>query len=485
MNLNESNAKLVWEYFYALSAQPRPSKHEEKALVWLKAWAFENKFQCRQDASGNLLIEIPPSDGYENSPSVCLQAHVDMVCEKTPQNPHDFLNDPLKLREVDGWVMASDTTLGADNGAGIALAMAAAVSEKCKHPMLELLFTVDEETGLSGAEGIEPDFFKSEQMINLDSEDESFIIGCVGGQECELRLAAQWKMADESLAAFEISVGGLTGGHSGTDIHCQRASANKLLARILAGLDENEVAFSLAQIKGGSARNAIARDSRAVVLIEKTLCKKAEEIVAKITQNFKDEFATTDPNLSVKFSSQNSYGLQVLEESVCEKLIETLLAIPHGAVRFCSDFEGVVETSNNLAIIGISEDKQWVEIHALQRSCRLSQLDYITELVASIGELAGARVNILGRYPSWQPSKESPLLEKCKKLYAEINGKEAKVEIIHAGLECGLIGDKFPGIDMISFGPVIHNAHSPQEKLSIASVEENWKFLINLLGSLK
>ena len=485
MKLSESKAKLAWKYFYDLSAQPRESKHEEKALEWLKWWARDNGLKFSQDSTGNILVEVAPSDGFENAPSVCLQAHVDMVCEKTPQSNHDFRSDPLELREVDGWVMATDTTLGADNGMGIALALAAATDSECSHPKLELLFTVDEETGLTGANGIEPDFFKSKQLINLDSEDDYLIIGCAGGQECELYLETHWQSIEGDYSTFEITISGLKGGHSGTDINSKRANAIKMLAKTLRALNDAGVKFSLSTINGGSARNAIARDAQALVVIENSSVDLAKEVVGKVNIDFSNEFASNENNMQVELISKECRELKVISNKDYQKIIETLLAIPHGATQFCSDFDGVVQTSNNLAIVKTDLEGDTIEIHTLQRSCDMKELDKISNLVASIGELVGARVDILGRYPSWQPSKKSALLKKCKEVYRDLHGKDAQVNIIHAGLECGLIGDKFDELDMISFGPIIHNAHSPQEKLSIKSVEDNWQFLKNLLRSRK
>ncbi len=485
MRLSESKAKLVWKYFYELSAQPRESKHEEKALEWLKEWAKDNNLECSQDSTGNILIEVAASDGFESAPSICLQAHVDMVCEKTPQSSHNFRTDPLKLREVDGWLMATDTTLGADDGIGVALALAAATDSECSHPKLELLFTVDEETGLTGANGIESDFFKSRKLINLDSEDDYLIIGCAGGQECELALDIEPQPIGDAYRAFEITVSGLKGGHSGTDINSNRANAIKLLAKTLHILDGHGVEFLLSSINGGSARNAIPRDANAVILMKETFADAAQKVVQELSVTFENEFASSDKDIKLEFASKDSSGLKAVSGRDYQKIIETLLAIPHGPTQFCKDFTGVVQTSNNLATIRTDIESNIVQICTLQRSCDMKELDKISNLVASIGELVGARVDISGRYPSWQPSKESALLKKCKEVYRDLHGKDAQVVIIHAGLECGLIGDKFEGIDMISFGPIIHDAHSPQEKLNIKSVEDNWQFLKKLLESLR
>ena len=485
MQLNEAKSGLVFDIFKEISSVPRPSKDEGKILSWLKNFADEHGFEYKSDSVGNLLINVPASVGYESKEPICLQAHVDMVCEKTPDSDHDFNEDSLELREENGWLMATNTTLGADNGIGMALALAAAVGEDCEHPEMELLLTVDEETGLTGAYGLDSGFIKSTKLLNLDSEDESFIIGCAGGQECGLKLPINWVGAKNDYKQYILKISGLTGGHSGSDIHENRANANKLIAEVLVELKVDEVDFGLAKIQGGSSRNAISRDAYAIILISSADIKKAEKVINKANEEYKLKYEHTDPSLKTELSqAQQGSFERCFDDMTFTKLIDVLKAIPHGAMHFSSVFPGVVETSNNLATIKLGEDDKYVELLSLSRSCVMSKLDETTDLLASIGEVTGCEVEVMGRYPAWQPNVNSSLLGRAKEVYKEQHGEYPVVEIIHAGLECGVIGEKFADMDMISFGPVIEFAHSPKERLNIESVGKNWEFLKMLLKEI-
>ncbi|MGA2172729.1 MAG: aminoacyl-histidine dipeptidase [Sedimentisphaerales bacterium] len=480
MTLNQSKVKNVWEMFRQISAIPRCSKNEGQIIDWLKDFAKSRNLPCRSDAVNNVIIELPPTKGYENAPIVVLQSHVDMVCEKTPESKHDFSKDPIELVERDGWVTANGTTLGADNGVGVALALAL-VEEKLPHPKLELLFTVDEETGLTGANGLQPGFITGKYLINLDGEDKSLIVGCAGGENAEITIKLEWVDAPANFDCFTLTVSGLHGGHSGVDIDKQRANAIKLLANTLKGLKER-FNISICSIDGGKASNAIPRDAQAVLCFNNSALPAIEKQLAKLEASFKKEFSTTDPNLKVELIKAPSNKKIINHKS---QIINLLLALPTGVYRMSDEFKGTVETSNNLARVETIRDKNLLRITTMQRGFELSRMDELTGKITEIAHLAGAEAITSNRYPSWRPDVNSSLLKQAKEVYKKLNNKEPEARVVHAGLEPAVIGEKFPGIEMISVGPTIKNPHSPQERLDIASVDAVWEFLIELIPSLR
>jgi len=483
MKIEHEYTRKILSAFEQISQLPRPSKKEDKIVAWLLKWAAENGLAARTDEARNVLIEVPASAGYENSQTLVLQGHLDMVCEKTKGSSHDFLNDPIELVYTgDGWLTANQTTLGADNGIAIAMAMVAATDKNVGHPALELLFTTDEETGLTGATSLKPGFIKGKQLLNIDSEDEGvFTVGCAGGEDARVALPF---VADQSLPGYNVFrlVGdGMSGGHSGVDIIEQRANAIKLLFRAIHGLSKiTDVRIS--SVSGGSARNAIPRDAEAVLLIPADDAGMAKSCIVELERKLKSEYRLTDPNLGFTLSPESG-DFKAASAATTRSAIDTIFAYPEGVTAMSKDIDGLVETSNNLATVKV-ENGQLV-ILSNQRSSNMDSLALLCERILSVARLAGAKGETNGGYPSWQPNMDSQLLARCLDVYEKRFGKKPVVEAIHAGLECGIIGSKYEGMDMISFGPTIKNPHSPDEKIEIESIGKTWDFMVALFESYK
>ncbi|PID27710.1 MAG: aminoacyl-histidine dipeptidase [Candidatus Cloacimonadota bacterium] len=475
----DNKTKKILDIFEEINKIPRKSKHEEKISKWLCDWAEKNNFEYKTDEVLNVFIKVPASQGYEKSPIIVLQGHMDMVCEKTPESPHDFSKDAIKHIFEGDWLHADQTTLGADNGIALATAMAIALDEAVKHPELELVFTIDEETGLTGANTLDASYINGKILLNIDSEDEGvFTVGCAGGRDTHIRLPTEKSELEEDETVYLLKVGGLLGGHSGVDIKKQRANANKLLARVL-----NEISFGsrIIEIAGGTAHNAISRDAQALIAVKEKL--KVKEKIEEFGKIFRNEFKPAEKKVYVYLEASDKKISEAFTEETTEKVINLLLALPHGIIAFSAELEGLVETSCNAATVITHED--YVEIKTSQRSSVMSRLDAITFKIEATAKLAGAKVESGNGYPAWQPDTESPLLAKCVKTYEELFDKKPVVEIIHAGLECGVIGSKIEGMDMISLGPTIKNPHSPDECLFVPSVKKIWDFLVRLLESYK
>jgi dipeptidase D len=494
ITLKEAKAQNVWEYFRQVSAIPRCSKNEKQIMDWLKGLAKSRNLVCRSDDVDNVIIELPATKSYENVSAVVLQSHVDMVCEKTPESKHDFTKDPIELVERDGWVTADGTTLGSDDGVGVALALAL-IDEKISHPKLELLFTVDEETGLTGANGLKPGFITGQYLINLDGEDKSFIVGCAGGEQTEIRLPLEFSPVPDSLACFDLKISGLHGGHSGIDIDKQYANAIQLLGKTLKGLQNFDL--RICSIEGGTVHNAIPRDAKAIICFDASKLSAAKKALAEIESSFKKEFTKTEPNLKLELikaaerTENNQLTRSVIPESCLlgqeqgTAIINLLTDLPTGVYKMSSEFNGIVETSSNLAKVEILSDEKKLRILISQRSLEKSSLKEVTAKITGLARSAGAKVNTLGGYPSWKPDVNSSLLKRAKEIYRKLNNKQAQVKVVHAGLEPAVIGEKFHGIEMISVGPTIKNPHSPQERVDIASVDAVWEFLLELIPALK
>ena len=451
ITLKQAKAQNVWEYFRQVSAIPRCSKNEKQIMDWLKGLAKSRNLACRSDDVDNVIIELPATKGFENSPAIVLQSHVDMVCEKTPESKHDFTKDPIELVERNGWVTANGTTLGADDGVGVALALAL-IDEKIPHPKLELLFTVDEEPGLIGANGMKPGFITGKYLINLDGEDKSFIVGCAGGEQTEIRLPIEFSPAPDSFDCFEVKISGLHGGHSGIDIDKQYANAIQLLARTLKGLQDFDL--RIYNIEGGTVHNAIPRDAKAVICFDASKLNAAKKTLAEIESSFKKEFAKTEPNLKLELK-ETDLRPAVSIGNRQSKIVNLLSSLPTGVYRMSSQFEGIVETSSNLAKVELLRDEKQLRIVTSQRSLEKQTLGEITAKITGLARSAGAKVNTLGGYPSWKPDVNSSLLRRAKEIYKKLNNKEPEVKVVHAGLEPAVIGEKLPGIEMISVGPTI------------------------------
>ncbi len=473
--------KKIWKYFKEILEIPRPSKKEEKIREYLLNFGKQHHLETLTDEVGNVLIRKPATPGMENRKTVVLQSHIDMVCEKNSDVEHDFEHDPIEVYIEDGWVKAKGTTLGADDGIGVAAALAILDSDDIPHPPLEALFTVDEETGLTGAFGLKPDFLKGKILLNLDSEDEGqLFIGCAGGQDTLAWLPYDKEPVPEGYTAFKVMVSGLMGGHSGDDINKNRGNANKILNRFLW---ENlkSLDIKLHVFDGGNLRNAIAREAFAVVLVpedkKEELLQKAKEFKAMI----RAEFHKTEPNLNVEVLSAEVPEYVVDEDSTYE-LLNAVYACPHGVIAMSQDIEDFVETSTNLASVKFQEEE--ILITTSQRSSVESRKQDVTNMVVSVFNLAGARTETSDGYPGWTPDPDSEIVDLTSKLYKKLFHQDPEVLAIHAGLECGLIGDKYPGMDMISYGPTIKGAHSPDERLEIESVKKFWDLTLEILKNI-
>jgi dipeptidase D len=484
MKFEHAKTNEILKWFEQITKIPRCSKHEDQIGAWLMNWAKEHNFNTKKDQVGSLAIKVPASPGYEKAPVTVLQGHMDMVCEKTPDSDHDFTKDPIKLVYEGDWLKADKTTLGADNGIAIAMAMTVAISKDIAHPPLELLFTVDEETGLTGANALQPGFIEGKILINLDSEDEGvFTVGCAGGMNTTSIVPVKFENVPSNYKQHKVTTTGMKGGHSGVNIKEERANAIKVLARVL-DVVKKDTDMRVADIQGGRAHNAIPRDSESIIFFPKDDWEKVNKAVAAMENVLKSEFKNTDPDLKVNIA-ENSGGnyKKVMTANDTQKLIDFLFAMPHGVEAMATDIKGLVETSNNLANIKIENEA--VKVLTSQRSSIVSRLQAHTSRIEAVARLAGGEGKSGDGYPPWPPKMNSPLLAKSKKLYQTMFGKEPVVEVIHAGLECGIIGEKNPGMDMISIGPDLKNPHSPDEKIKISAIGKVWDFLVELLKELK
>ncbi len=470
----------VLNLFEQISAIPRGTKREAELRGWLSGWAERNSAPWNVDEAGNLVIRVPSTAGFESAPIIVLQGHMDMVCEKTPDSPHDFTRDPIRCIVEGEWLRADRTTLGADNGIAIALALALVEDESTGHPPLELLFTVEEEVGIGGANLLKPGFITGKVLLNLDSEEEgTFIIGCAGGQTTRIFLPLTFAPLT-SQQAYLLKVEGLQGGHSGVDIHKHRASANKLLARALAHLNR-VTALRLANTKGGTAHNAISRGAEAVITFDPARFERVEHELHNLQSVLRSEYAASDPGIILSLTLASAE--QFVTAADTARAIQLLTALPHGVAEMSASVPGFVETSNNLATVEISEGA--LKVVTSQRSTVMSRLAELTARITAIGSLAGAEVVSGDAYSGWQPDQDSQLVKRSVEIYTQTFGKTPKVEMIHAGLECGVIGGIFGGMDMISLGATIQNPHSPSERLHIQSVGRVWQYLTAFMESYR
>ena len=475
----------ILDYFEQINAFPRCSKNEARLCKWLQQWAQERNLAYRCDPDGNLVVRVPASPGYDRAPTVVLQGHLDMVCEKTPESPHDFNKDPIISHREGEWLVARGTTLGADNGIAVAYMLALAEASGLDLPALELLFTVDEETGLNGAKSLSPDFINGRLLINLDSEDEGvFTIGCAGGVDTHLVLDGHPEALPANAAIHRIVVGGLKGGHSGIDIHKHRGNANKVLARTL-NLIRSQTAMGLVMLSGGSRKNAIPRDAQALVWVDSGNEDRIGLAARQMEAVIKEELPEKADGFFIRTSPAGDAVVdrQTLSLYDTDTVIAVLLALPDGVARMSSQMQGVVETSSNLATLEMAGDR--VCIVSSQRSSSMSRLDEITSTIHSIARLAGAHVQDKEVYPAWQPAMDSELLQRCQSVYRGLYNRDPVIQVIHAGLECAIIGGIYPNMDMISIGPTLRNAHSPDERLHIPSITMVWDFLVELLARMK
>ena len=470
-------------YFEEILQIPRPSKKEEKIIAYLEDFAKFNNLQYKKDEVGNILILKPGTAGMENATTVILQSHMDMVPEKSSDIEHNFETDPIQAFIEDGWIKAKGTTLGADDGIGVAAQLAVLVEKDIKHGPIECLFTVDEETGLTGAFALQNGFLEGKILINLDSEDEGEIfIGCAGGIDSIFTFEYQKEKAPENSIAFKIFIDELNGGHSGDEIHKGNANAIKLLNRFLWKL-RAEFEFQLNIFKAGKLRNAIPRDAQAIITFNKDNKTQFVEFYNKYKDIFITENSVIEKNL--KFEIENAEMPDfVIDNKTQHALLNSLYACPHGVYAWSQDIEGLVETSTNLATVNFIDNNQ-IQIVTSQRSASESSKDDIASMVASIFILAGAKVKNSDGYPGWKPNTDSEILEITNSSYKNLFQKEPIVRAIHAGLECGLFLEKYPYLDMISFGPTIKGAHTPTERMEIITVQKFWDLLIDVLKNIK
>ena len=469
----------VFDFFLQICKIPHGSKNEAEISAFLQNFGKELGYETIADSVGNVLVKKPAYPGYEDRKTVILQSHMDMVCDKRPDLDHDFKKDPIKPY-VDGeWLKAQGTTLGADNGIGVAAAMAVLADKELKHGPINCLFTIDEETGLTGAEALSPELLQGEILINLDSEDEGEIfIGCAGGVCNYAEFKHIWTNISGDMFYMKVDINSLTGGHSGDDISKGRANANKLLSRFLLSVAEMYV-FYLCEISGGSLHNAIPRDASAIFAVPSADKESVRVDFNIFAAQVQDEFSATEPNM--KFTLQSTDPIKrVIDPVVTKNLLRSLHSVFNGVFAMSQDVPGLVETSSNLASVKRTGDNTLL-VTTSQRSSIESARDNVSSAVRAAFELGGANVTTKGQYPGWKPNMKSEILKVACDTYKQLFGEDAKIKAIHAGLECGLFLEKAPHLDMISFGPTMRGVHSPDERLHIASTERWWRHLLLLL----
>lgn len=481
--LRNLSPKHVWGYFYDLTQIPRPTGKMEAVTKYVIHFGKNLGLETLQDETGNVVIRKPATPGYEDRPTVILQSHLDMVPQKNAHVSHDFEKDPIEAYIDGDWVTARDTTLGADNGIGAALAMAVLSDTTLKHGPIEALFTVDEEVGMDGAFGLKPGFLKGKIMINCDSEEEGqLFVGCAGG--ADMNISLQFKndsYVPEGDVAVKLSLTGLKGGHSGVDIHLGRANANKLMFRFLKEA-VCDYGARLASVEGGSLRNAIPREAFAIITIPGDNAEALWELVADYEEMYQKEYAGIEDKLSFT-AAEEALPDSLIPEEIQDDLINAVEACQNGVISMLSDFPGTVESSSNLARVKIENGE--VDIKILVRSSSETRKQAVCSSLESVFALAGAKVEEGGGYNGWQPNINSPILNVMKETYKALYGKEPAVKVMHAGLECGIIQGAYPDMDMISIGPDLQFPHSPDERVNIPSVEKVWKFIIASLENIR
>jgi len=471
----------IWSNFTDLNAVPRPSKKEERVITFIKDFGVGLNLETIEDEVGNVIIKKPATPGMEHRKAVVLQSHLDMVHQKNTDTDFDFLSQGIQMYVDGDWVKAKGTTLGADNGLGVATIMAVLQSTDIPHPALEALFTVDEETGMTGAMGLQPGLLKGDILLNLDTEEDDEIgVGCAGGIDITATGSYSEEPRPQSTVAYDLSVKGLQGGHSGMDIHKGFGNANKLISRLLYdGFDRYGLRIS--KIDGGSLRNAIPRESMAVVVVDAVHKDAFESDTEHLISAIEKEFVTIEPELKIVLNPTN-LPEAVMELGVQQPLLKALRAAHNGVYRMSPDIEDLVETSNNVARVLIENGQ--IHIGCLTRSSVDSSKMDLAQTLKATFELAGCAVEFSGDYPGWTPNMKASILKVLKDLYVQLNGSEPHVAACHAGLECGILGTHYPSMEMISFGPNIKGAHSPDERAQISSVQKFWVFLKAILAAI-
>ena len=472
----------VWQHFEALTRIPRASGHEEAAAAYVREVAKAHGFPVEADAVGNVVVRVPASPGKEGAPVVALQGHLDMVCEKNKDVSFDFEKDPI-VPEIRGeWVHARGTTLGADNGIGVAAALAVATQPGVVRPPLELLFTVDEETGLTGAQRLQGSLLRARTLLNLDSEEDGVLfVGCAGGTDTTLTLPTGRVGHEPGDRAFKLEVSGLRGGHSGLSIVENRGNAIKVAAHALFTALERGIGFQVASFHGGGKHNAIPREAEALLYVAPGEEQRLQEVVEETLRGFQDVLKGVDDGLAMRLTPMGD-GRRVLQPPTVERLLRLLVALPHGVLAMSRAIPGLVETSSNLAVVETTDST--VRIVTSSRSSVAPSLAAVLAQIRAQATLAGADAELTNAYPGWKPDLSSPVLGVVRRVYGQVFGREPQVTAIHAGLECGLIGEKVPGIDMVSFGPQLEGVHSPDERVNVPSVGRFYDALRRVLAEL-
>jgi len=472
---------LIWKHFEEITKHPRPSKKEEKIAAYVISVGKRNNLETSRDKFGNVLIRKPASKGMEGLKTVVLQSHLDMVCEKNRDITFDFDNEPLNIFIDKGFVKAKGTTLGADNGIGIASSLAVLEDKELQHGPIECIFTLDEETGLTGAANLKKNWLKADILLNLDSEEEgSLYIGCAGGKTQLGTFTYESEKAPKKASAFEVKIAGLSGGHSGLEIHQARGNAIKILTRLLWNYTK-ENKLRIAHIEGGNKHNAIPREAFAIVTVPAEAANAFKKFVTKYNDMVKAENASKEPNLQVS-ASKHDMPKFVIDKVTQKNLLYALYSLPHGVIKMSPDIPGLVETSTNVATI--TTDKKNIVIVTSQRSSVASEIIDVADMVNSVFTLAGAKAEITDGYPGWEPNIHSEVLGVAKSSFNSLYKKDPEVKAIHAGLECGIISEKYPNMDMVSFGPTLFDVHSPDERMEIASIPKFWELLTNILRNI-
>jgi dipeptidase D len=473
--------KLLWKQFDEIRKIPRCSKKEEKIRKYLLDFAEKQGLESKTDTAGNVVIIKPASSGKEDKPTTVLQGHMDMVCEKNSDVDFDFDKDPIQLEKKEDILKAKGTTLGADDGIGMAIALAILEDKDLKLGAIEALFTVDEETGLTGAFALEKHMLTGKKLLNLDSEDFGVVtVGCAGGGNSDITLPIKKVDLKDDLEALKINISGLKGGHSGVDIHEQRGNAVKLLTRVIWKINK-DFDIKIAELKGGDKHNAIPRESQAVICYKKSDKEKISKTIDEEKNDIKEEIKPIDPGFQLKTENIDKPA-KVLNEDSQKRILNLLHALPHGVEKMSYDIPDMVETSTNLAKVTMDDNN--ANILLSSRSSIMSALQNLRDRINSIATLSGAKVEEEEPYPGWKPDMTSDLLKLSKKVFKDMYNKEPVVEAIHAGLECGIIGEKYPGMEMISIGPTVKAPHSPDERVHISTVDKTYKYVLELLKKI-
>ncbi|HEX2394480.1 MAG TPA: aminoacyl-histidine dipeptidase [Bacteroidales bacterium] len=471
----------IWKNFKNLTQIPRPSKKEARIIEYVKDFGEKLGLETKVDAIGNVIIRKPATPGMENRKGVIFQSHLDMVPQKNNDKKHDFEKDPIEAYIDNDWVKANGTTLGADNGIGVAAMLSVLESKDLKHGPIECLFTIDEETGMTGAFALKAGLLQGDILLNLDSEDEGELyIGCAGGMDANIEFDYLSAEMPTDHIAYEIKISGLKGGHSGLEINLGRGNSNLVLSRVLRKA-ELVVNLRLSEFEGGNMRNAIPREAHAIVLVPRARKNDFEKLVQVYREIIRKELSAVEPDLKIEIK-ETSQPSRVMDSDLQKRVIASIFTCPNGVIRMTDGIPGLVETSTNLSIIKTNSDK--ININCLLRSSVDTAKENLSEVIRALFELAGARSTFTGSYPGWKPNMDSSVMKLMDEVYQKMYNKKMEIKAVHAGLECGIIGGVYPNLDMVSFGPTIRHPHSPDEKVNVPSVQKFWDFLVKTLESV-